>query len=151
MITAEDILKKKKGKSIISVNADSTVQDAITVMVKNNIGAVLISKNNQVIGIWTERDLLHNMNNKNFNPQTASISDFMVTELITASFDEPIYQLQDKFLGKHLRHLLIEKEGKYIGLLSAGDVTRASLNDKIQKLKSVSWDFYENWCWQNKR
>ena len=53
------------------------------------------------------------------------------------------------FLGLFLRHLLIEKEGEFIGMLSIGDVLRAGLLEKDQQFKEisdfVSWDYYENW------
>ena len=52
-------------------------------------------------------------------------------------------------MGLYLRHLPIEKEGKFIGMLSIGDVLRASLIAMDEQLKEinafVSWDFYENW------
>ncbi len=53
------------------------------------------------------------------------------------------------FLGLFLRHLLIEKDGEYIGMLSIGDVLRASLLAKARQFQElnefVSWDYYENW------
>jgi CBS domain-containing protein len=53
------------------------------------------------------------------------------------------------FLGLFVRHLLIEKEGEYIGMLSIGDVLRASLLSKHRQFAElnefVSWDYYENW------
>jgi hypothetical protein len=53
------------------------------------------------------------------------------------------------FLGLFLRHLLIEKDGDYIGMLSIGDVLRAGLLAKDHQFKElnefVSWDYYENW------
>jgi hypothetical protein len=59
--------------------------------------------------------------------------------------------LSDLFLGLYHRHLLIEKDGKYIGLLSSGDVIRAGLLERDRELKKlnklVSWHYYENWGW----
>jgi CBS domain-containing protein len=53
------------------------------------------------------------------------------------------------FLGLFVRHLLIEKEGEYIGMLSIGDVLRASLLSKHRQFAElnefVSRDYYENW------
>ena len=61
----------------------------------------------------------------------------------------------DKFLGKHMRHLLIEKNGEYIGILSIGDVMRATMLEKDEELKRlnaiVSWEYYENWKWERTR
>ena len=76
----------------------------------------------------------------------------MTTGLKSAPASDTVYMLKDKFLGLKLRHLLIEKEGKYIGLLSIGDVIKASIQEKDQELKNlnamVSWEYYENWRWK---
>ena len=59
----------------------------------------------------------------------------------------------DKFLGLRLRHLPVEKEGEFIGLLSVGDVLKASLHEKTEELEKlngmVSWDYYEEWRWDS--
>ena len=49
----------------------------------------------------------------------------------------------------------IEKEGDYIGLISVGDVIKASLIEKDLELKNLnaimSWEYYENWRWRKKK
>ena len=73
----------------------------------------------------------------------------MTSPLRTASHSTRIYKLEEMFLGLFLRHLIIEKEGEYIGMLSIGDVLRAGLLEKDRQFKDisdfVSWDYYENW------
>jgi len=150
MKTAEEILNEKEQK-LISIDPDTIVQEAVNLMVENNIGAMLIKENELITGIFTERDLLRLTAREDFDPKTAMIRDHMTTNLLFANHDTPLYQLQDTVLGKRCRHLLIVKEGKYIGLLSSGDLTRASLNEKSQELSSVSWDYYENWRWKKKK
>ena len=153
MITAEDILKEK-GDEIISVAPDCTLHDALKVMLAKRIGAILVKQGESLVGIWTERDLMRNSVNEEFNPSKAKVEDFMSKGLMSAPYSDSIYSLMDKFLGKRLRHLLIEKNGKYIGCLSAGDVTKALLVEKTQELeklnKLVNMDYYENWRWKNK-
>ena len=149
MKTAEEILKEKN-RPIISVDPDVTIHEAIRVMVENKIGAILIKDNGQIVGIFSERDLLNHSIEEGFDPKTALIKDYMARKLCAASSDEPIYKLQDKMLGTFCRHLLIVKDNVYIGLLSAGDITRAGLNEKTRELESVSWEYYENWRWRKK-
>ena len=148
MITAEDILKEKQ-RDIVSISWDQTVQEACQKMVQKKIGAILVKKDDQYIGIWTERDLLQKITEEGFNPQTAKISDHMSAPLKTAPHSTRIHKLEEMFLGLFLRHLPIEKEGEFIGLLSIGDVLRASLIDMDRQLKElnafVTWDYYENW------
>ena len=148
MLTAGNILDNKGG-SIISVNIDATVAEALHVMIENRIGAILITEGDEIKGIWTERDLMRNVVTEGFYSKTTKIKEVMTTNLISSSVDESIYQLMDKFLKRRLRHLLIEKDGKYIGVLSSGDITRAQLMLKSKELDELNrmadWDYYENW------
>jgi len=57
--------------------------------------------------------------------------------------------------GLFIRHIIVEKNGRYIGLLSIGDVLRASLMEQDLQIKELnamaSWEYYENWGWDRKR
>ena len=150
MITAEDIINEKN-KLIISVSPEATIIEALKVMVNNNIGSILVKESNQYIGIYTEREFVHDSIIEGFNPHSEIIRDHMVTRLVTAKADETIHELQDKFLGACLRHLLVKKGKKVIGLISAGDVTRADLVEHEKQLHSITWDYYENWKWGKKK
>ncbi|HCK99637.1 MAG TPA: hypothetical protein DHW42_05985 [Candidatus Marinimicrobia bacterium] len=150
MKTAEDILNEKD-RSIISIQQNATVYDALKLMVKKNIGAIVVKDNDDIVGIYTERDLMKDTVKKKIDVQKAIIKDYMISTLYSAPYDEPIYLLLDKILGKRIRHIFVEKEGKYVGILSAGDVTKACLNERTKEMESVSWDYYENWRWKPTR
>jgi signal-transduction protein with cAMP-binding, CBS, and nucleotidyltransferase domain len=153
MLNAGEILENKGGK-IISVDIEATVADALKVMLENRIGAILITENDEIKGIWTERDLMKNVVTEGFYSKKSKIKEVMTTNLVSSLHTDSLYQLMDKCLGRRLRHLLIEKDGKYIGILSAGDITRAHLMKKSSELeemnKIANLDYYENWKWSNK-
>jgi signal-transduction protein with cAMP-binding, CBS, and nucleotidyltransferase domain len=148
MKTAEDIVNDKN-RHIVFISWDQTVHQTCGKMIKNRIGAIVVKKNDEFVGIWSERDLLRNICNEGFDPRQARICDYMSTPLHSAPHSTRIHKLEEMFLGLFLRHLLIEKDGKYIGMLSIGDVLRASLLEKDRQFRDlnefVSWDFYENW------
>jgi signal-transduction protein with cAMP-binding, CBS, and nucleotidyltransferase domain len=154
MKTAGEILKEKN-REMVCISFDKTIRDAVQLMNDNNIGAILVKKNDQIVGIWTERDLLHNMNLPEFNPGTDLIDDYMTTGLYTAEHDTSILKINEMFLGLFIRHILIVKDGNYIGLLSIGDVLRATLIEQDRQIKSLNkiadWQYYENWGWDRKR
>jgi len=151
MKTAEDIVQSK-GTDIFSVPLTATLHDAIELMMAKRIGAVLVQDRDEMVGIWTERDLLRSSLADDFDPQTALIAQHMTKNLITVPHTETIYRMMDKFLGLHLRHLPVEKEGKIIGVLSSGDVIREALIEKTREFKElnqmVGWEYYENWRWK---
>ena len=154
MNTAEDIVKDKN-MQILTVSHDETVLKTCRMMVENKIGAVVVEKNEELVGIWTERDLLRNITKEGFDPKTARVGNYMSSPIHTAPHDTHIHKLEEMFLGLFVRHLMIEKEDHYIGFISIGDVLRASLLEKDSKFKQinafVSWDYYEDWKWGRKK
>jgi CBS domain-containing protein len=154
MKTAEDILKEKKG-DMVWISGDKSVFDAIRLMVENSIGAILIKEANRFVGIFSERDLLRNTASPDFNPKASRVADYMSSPLYCAPHDMPLIKLTEKFLGLFIRHLMIEKEGRQVGMLSIGDVLRASLLEQDKQIKELnaiaSWEYYEDWGWDRKK
>lgn len=154
MKTAEDIVKDKK-REIVSIAWNQTVDQACRKMIEHKIGAILVKKGEELVGVWSERDLLRNITKEGFDPKTARIGDYMTTQLHTAPHSTRIHKLEEMFLGLFVRHLIVEKEGQYIGFISIGDVLRAGLLQKDRQFKQineyVSWDYYENWKWGRRK
>ena len=152
--TAEDVLGEK-GSEMICVTPETTIYDALSRMAERNIGSILVKENEEYVGIWTERDLLRNMLSEGFDVRTARIRDYMTKELLSVPLDTPIFKIADLFLGKRVRRMLVEREGQYIGLLTAGDVIRAALvarEDELRKLEAfVHLEYYDDWRWRRKK
>jgi len=146
--TAKDILDEKGGH-MVTISTDSTVYQALTLMTQNRVGSVVVTEDEKIVGIYTERDLMFHVLEEGFDPKTARIRDHMSENLITADVSEQAIALYDKFLGRRIRHLLIRENGDFIGLLSVGDVMKATLQQKIEELEElnhmVSLEYYENW------
>ena len=151
MKTAHDMIQEK-GRDLLCVPEGATIREALEKMNAGKVGAILVTREEKPVGIWTERDLLHNILDETFDPGRSQIEAYMTRELIMAPHTDTVYNLMDKFLGRRVRHLLIEKDGEIIGMVSAGDVMKASIQEKDSELKQlnsmVGWDYYENWCWR---
>jgi len=159
--TAGDIVREKDA-GIISIHVSASLRDAIKLMAEHKVGAI-VARDDSVeegqspyVGVWTERDLMYQILQKDFDIDQARVQDHMTPQLSTADAEEQVYQLYDKFLGRRVRHLLIQQDGEFIGVLSMGDVIRASLQQRIQEYKElnemVSLEYYENWkARQNER
>jgi CBS domain-containing protein len=154
MKTAEDILNEKQ-RDMVWIARDKTVFDAVRLMVENSIGAILVKEKDRFVSIFSERDLLRNTANPDFNPKETQVADYMSSPLHCAPHDMPLIRITEKFLGLFIRHLMIEKEGRQVGLLSIGDVLRANLLDQDKQIKELnavaSWEYYEDWGWDRKK
>lgn len=147
-ISAKDILKDKGGH-MVAISSNASVYQALTLMTQNHVGSVVVTEDEKIIGIYTERDLMFHVLEEGFDPKSSRLKDHMSENLISANVEEQAYQLYDKFLGRRVRHLLIEENGDYIGLLSVGDVMKANLQQKTEELDElhdmVNLEYYENW------
>jgi len=153
MKTAEDILNDKD-QELICIAPEKSIREALKALLEHGIGALPVKEGSRIVGIWTERDLSRNLLSPGFDIDECRVKEFMTTRLYAASFETTVLKLQEMFLGLFVRHILIEKNHEYIGLLSIGDVMRASLLEKdrqIRKLNAIaSWEYYENFGWDHK-
>ena len=154
MKTAEEIILDKNNE-IVSVAKTQTVAEAIDLMNKNKIGAILVKEGDDMIGIWTERDYLRGSSNPAFDPKQATVGEHMTSPLHFASHDATLTQLEEMFLGLYLRHIPVKKDNKFLGMVSIGDVLRANLLAKDRQIKELnsmaSWQYYENWGWDRQK
>ena len=153
MKTAGEIVAEKNSETVC-VSKTQSIHEAIQLMNESKIGAILVKDNDEMIGIWTERDYLRGSSDSNFDPITAEVGEHMTSPLHFAPHDATLTQLEEMFLGLYLRHLPIKKDDRFLGMVSIGDVLRANLLDKDRKIKELnsmaSWQYYENWGWDRK-
>ena len=151
METAKNMVEGK-GREIVSVPVGTTLFAALEKMNQNKVGSILVTRDEKIIGIWTERDLMQDIIKEGFDLKLALIEDYMTTRLISAPHTDTVFNLMDKFLGLRIRHLFIEEDGNIIGLVSGGDVMKCVIHEKDAELKQlnsmVSWDYYEDWKWK---
>ncbi|MBW2180430.1 MAG: PAS domain S-box protein [Deltaproteobacteria bacterium] len=131
MKSAEDIVKEKE-KDFIVITADTTIFKALQLMVQNKTGAILVEEKDDIIGIWTERDLMRNILSDGFDPKTARVGDHMVAGKLKAPHTDTVDNLISRLRKINHRYLLIEKEGRYIGLLSPEDINKSDLLEKTK-------------------
>jgi len=154
METAKDMVADK-GREMVSVPVGTTLFTTLEKMNHKKVGAILVTRDKKIIGIWTERDLMRDIVQENIDLKIALIEDYMTTQLMLAPHTDTVFNLMDKFLGLRIRHLLIEENGNIIGLVSGGDVMKCVVHEKDAELRQlnsmVSWDYYENWKWNPKK
>jgi signal-transduction protein with cAMP-binding, CBS, and nucleotidyltransferase domain len=152
-LTAEEIARHRQ-EEILFVPPETTVYDSVKLILEKKGTAVLVREKEKVTGIWTERDLLRDVTLVGFDLKTAKIGDYMSSPVISAPHNATVFQLIDKFLGLSVRHLMIERDGEFIGLLYVREVIRAALTERTIEFeelnKMVSWEYYEDWKWKKK-
>ncbi|MEO7989734.1 MAG: CBS domain-containing protein [Chryseolinea sp.] len=128
-----------KPSVIISVEPNTTVYAAIELMCEKNIGGLLILENDQLVGIFTERDYARKIILKGKSSKEAKIAEVMTRNPFTVSSDSSIEQCMEMMSDKNIRHLPVVDQGKLVGMISIGDVVKQIIQDQkgiIEHLES---------------
>ena len=118
-----DVLRTK-GPDVITVAPDTPVQEATRVLVRHNIGALVVS-DGKLRGIVTERDLLHRASEDIQHLANCLVREIMTSEVITASPDAEIREVMDIMTEHRIRHLPVMENDTLAGIISIGDVVNA--------------------------
>lgn len=120
-----------KSSDVITVRPDQSLREAVGLLVKHNIGAlIVVDEPGRPIGIISERDIIREaVQTETVLEQT--VSRVMTKDLITASPQDDLGSVLQTMTAGHFRHLPIMDRGQLIGVISIGDVVKAQL-DKYQ-------------------
>ena len=114
---------KHKGRVVHSVAPESTVRDAVRLMNRQRIGAVLVIDEGELVGIFTERDVLVRVVDAQRDPRTTLIREVMTTGLVTVSPEIRVGEALRLVTERRTRHLPVMEEGQLLGLVSIGDLS----------------------------
>ncbi len=121
MPTAQDILDKKKS-DVLSADEDMTVMAAAKVMSDHRVGALVVTRGEKVVGIFTERDVLNRIVAQSLDPANTMVKDVMTTPVACCQPTSKIAECCSVMTEKRIRHLPIVKNNRLVGMLSSGDI-----------------------------
>jgi CBS domain-containing protein len=114
----------EKGSQVFTVGPSTTVRDAVREMNEHGVGAVLVIRGTQPVGIFTERDVLRRVVDTGMNPAETRISDVMTSNLVTVTPNTPVDQAMGMMTRLRCRHFPVIDDGSLAGMISAGDLMR---------------------------
>lgn len=137
MNTSIATLLEGKGRALHTVPAHVTVFEAVQKMNQHRIGAMLVLDGARLTGIFTERDALTRVIAASLDPKVTPLARVMTTNVLTVEPEATVQQVMDTFAEKRCRHLPVIQDGKLVGLISIGDVSRWVANAHRTEAESL--------------
>lgn len=119
-----DILRTK-GHDVVTSTPDQLVLAAMRVLVKHNIGSVVVVEGGEIRGILTERDVLRLGAKDPEKLSTTKVGDVMTTNLVIGVPDDDLEYVMGVMSRNRIRHLPVLEDEQLVGILSIGDVVNA--------------------------
>jgi CBS domain-containing protein len=138
MKKVSDILTRK-GSGVISIDADTSVLDALKMMSEKNIGSVIVTENGEYAGLLTERDYARKVILKGKSSDETTVREIMSTGLPRILPNSSVETCMHIMSESNVRYLPVFQEDQLIGIVSINDVvteTILSHEATIEHLKS---------------
>ena len=111
-------------KKVVSVDENTTIMDVATIMGEKRIGSVIVNRDGEPLGIFTERDLLTNFLTEGKTLQS-KVGESASSPLVTIPTGTSVHQAAYIMATKHVRRLPVMKENNMVGIITARDLVEA--------------------------
>ena len=136
MLSVRQMLSEK-GSAVVSITPDTSVFDALKVMNEKNIGAVLVMEDEELVGIFSERDYARKVILAGRSSKTTEVKELMTRKVNCIDPSRTIQDVMELMNEHRFRHVPVMESEKVIGVLSSGDVMRGVVAEQKNTIDSL--------------
>ena len=132
-------IKDVMTKSVETVRPDQTLQEAASKMKSLDVGPMPVTENDRLVGMLTDRDIVVRAAAEGKDVRTTKVRDAMTAEVVCVASTRSIEDCMALMTERRVRHLPVIENGQIIGLVSIGDLVKATIDEQeftINQLKN---------------
>jgi CBS domain-containing protein len=124
-----------KGAHVLTVGKEATVLQAALLMNEHKIGALVVTEEERIIGMFTERDVLRRVVGEQRDPSATKVCDVMTTEVACCTRETTLEEARGAMKNRRIRHLPVtDGDGRLHGLISIGDLNAHQMTSQEQTI-----------------
>ena len=124
-------------RPIAIVHPDVSVAQCVDMMVQDDIGALVVSDDINMLGIVSERDIVRALVYKGLPAETTTAADILYSEVSVLAPHDTVEKAMQIITYTKRRHILVAEEGSLIAIISIGDILLKLLEDKAQVIEQL--------------
>ena len=137
MARLSDILRNKSG-DVLKIETSATVYDAIEKMVERNVGSILVTDGDDVVGIMTERDYLRKIALQGRTSRETQVGEIMSSPLVYVTPKKTVEESMAIMTDRRIRHLPVVDEEKVVGVVSIGDLVKFQSQEQSFRIQYLT-------------
>jgi CBS domain-containing protein len=127
-----------KGTDVLKIDASATVFQALTKIVERNVGSILVTENDEVVGIMTERDYLRKIAIRGRTSHDTLVGEIMSSPLVYVTPETTIQESMAIMTDRRIRHLPVVENDEVVGIVSIGDVVKFQSREQDFQIKYLT-------------
>lgn len=137
MATVKQLMRDKGAAANITVEVTDTVLKALEIMAEANVGAVMVTEKDRIVGIFTERDYSRKCELKGLSADNTLVQEVMTEQMMTATLETSIDQCMRLMNQYYIRHIPVIEDNTMVGIVSIRDVVDTLLSDRDSTIKGL--------------
>lgn len=114
-----------KGRDVITATPEQTLAELCALLTEKRIGAIVVhDPADAIVGILSERDIVHALAARGTEALSLPASAFMTAKVVTCSEEETIIEVMERMTRGRFRHMPVVRNGALIGVVSIGDLVK---------------------------
>lgn len=130
-------LLQGKGNAIFSIGPDAPVLEAIKHMAEHRVGALLVMRGEQLVGVVSERDYARKVILQGRSSAQTAVSDIMTSTPLTVGPDTDVFDCMRLCTDSRIRHLPVVQDGQVVGVISIGDLVKAVIDAQAEQIEHL--------------
>ncbi|HUK60925.1 MAG TPA: CBS domain-containing protein [Stellaceae bacterium] len=136
-MNVETILQAK-GRAVVTIEPDASIADAVDLMRRKRIGAVVVSDDGERVGgILSERDIIHALADEGARTLELKVAALMTRHVYSCRPDDTVADIMAEMTTRRIRHLPVVENGRLSGIVSIGDVVKNRLDEVESEASSL--------------
>lgn len=142
MQTVADILGTR---ATYWIDSNWSVRKAVEYLCEKHVGAAPVQEATEVVGVFSERDLMQRVVLKGLDLDATGVSEVMTRDVIHVPPDEHYLKAKELMLKRRVRHLVVQDEDRHLrGFVSIRELSEAALNEANSLIAKLNTSFYND-------
>ena len=125
---------ERKGNRVVSITEDQPVLEVVRLMAEHHIGAVVVMRGADLVGIASERDYARKIALQGRSSSDTQVSTIMSSPVVCVGPMESVSDCMAIMTERHIRHLPVLEDGRVVGVVSIGDLVKEVIEDQKQEI-----------------